>query len=71
MSPELPNCPWATGVMPLRFAEAYLATQKIVGAEEVWPADQVPIAVLRTAARTKKAAKASEMAGQEIDRKLK
>jgi hypothetical protein len=28
------------------FAEAYLATQKIVGAEEVWPADQVPIAVL-------------------------
>jgi hypothetical protein len=25
------------------FAEAYLATQKIVGAEEVWPADQVPI----------------------------
>jgi len=30
------------------FAEAYLATQKIVGAEEVWPADQVPIAVLQT-----------------------
>ena len=29
------------------FAEAYLATQKLVGAEEVWPADQVPIAVLR------------------------
>jgi hypothetical protein len=28
------------------FAEAYLATQKLVGAEEVWPADQVPIAVL-------------------------
>jgi predicted helicase len=28
------------------FAEAYLGTQKIVGAEEVWPADQVPIAVL-------------------------
>ena len=30
------------------FAEAYLATQKLVGAEEVWPADQVPIAVLQT-----------------------
>jgi predicted helicase len=29
------------------FAEAYLATQKVVGAEEVWPADQVPIAVLQ------------------------
>ena len=29
------------------FAEAYLATQKLGGAEEVWPADQVPIAVLR------------------------
>jgi predicted helicase len=28
------------------FAEAYLATQKIVAAQEVWPADQVPIAVL-------------------------
>ena len=28
------------------FAEAYLATQKLVGAEEVWPADQVPLAVL-------------------------
>jgi hypothetical protein len=28
------------------FAEAYLATQKIVGAEEVWPADQVPVAAL-------------------------
>ena len=30
------------------FAEAYLATQKLVSAEEVWPADQVPIAVLQT-----------------------
>ncbi|MGA8435571.1 MAG: hypothetical protein WB713_12420 [Methyloceanibacter sp.] len=30
------------------FAEAYLATQKLVGAEEVWPADQVPISVLQT-----------------------
>jgi hypothetical protein len=29
------------------FAEAYLATQKLVGAEEVWPADRVPINVLR------------------------
>ena len=29
------------------FAEAYLATQKLVGAEEVWAADQVPIAVLQ------------------------
>ena len=29
------------------FAEAYLATQKLVGAEEVWHADQVPISVLR------------------------
>jgi hypothetical protein len=29
------------------FAEAYLATQRLVGAEEVWPADQVPIAVLQ------------------------
>jgi superfamily II DNA or RNA helicase len=29
------------------FAEAYLATQKLVGAEQVWPADQVPITVLR------------------------
>jgi predicted helicase len=29
------------------FAEAYLATQKLVGAEEVWPADQVPISVLQ------------------------
>jgi hypothetical protein len=29
------------------FAEAYLATQKLVGAEEVWPADQVPMAVLQ------------------------
>jgi Helicase associated domain len=29
------------------FAQAYLATQKLVGAEEVWPDDQVPIAVLR------------------------
>jgi superfamily II DNA or RNA helicase len=28
------------------FAEAYLASQKLVGAEEVWPDDQVPIAVL-------------------------
>jgi len=28
------------------FAEAYLTSQKIVEAEEVWPADQVPIAVL-------------------------
>lgn len=27
------------------FAEDYLATQKLVGAEEVWPADQVPIAL--------------------------
>jgi len=27
------------------FAEAYLATQKLVGAEEVWPADQVPWAL--------------------------
>ena len=32
------------------FAEAYLATQKLVGAEEVWPADQVPIAVLQACA---------------------
>src|SRR4029077_19633074 len=30
------------------FAEAYLATQKLVGAAQVWPADQVPIAVLQT-----------------------
>jgi hypothetical protein len=30
------------------FAEAYLATQKIIGAEEVWPGDQVPVAVLQT-----------------------
>jgi hypothetical protein len=30
------------------FAEGYLATQKVVGAEEIWPADQVPIAVLQT-----------------------
>jgi hypothetical protein len=29
------------------FAEAYLATQKIVEAEEVWPDRQVPIAVLQ------------------------
>ena len=29
------------------FAEAYLTTQKLVGAEEVWPADQVPVAVLQ------------------------
>jgi predicted helicase len=29
------------------FAEAYLATQKLVGAEQVWPADQVPVAVLQ------------------------
>ena len=29
------------------FAEAYLATQKIVEAEEVWPADLVPISVLQ------------------------
>jgi predicted helicase len=29
------------------FAEAYLATQKLVGAAEVWPADQVPVAVLQ------------------------
>ena len=29
------------------FAEAYLATQKLVGAEEVWPDDQVPITVLK------------------------
>src|SRR5262245_19727396 len=29
------------------FAEAYLTTQKIVEAEEVWPDDQVPISVLR------------------------
>jgi hypothetical protein len=29
------------------FAEAYLVTQKLVGAEEVWPADQIPIAVLQ------------------------
>jgi hypothetical protein len=29
------------------FAEAHLATQKLVGAEEVWPADQVPISVLK------------------------
>jgi predicted helicase len=29
------------------FAEAYLATQKIVEAEKVWPDDQVPISVLR------------------------
>jgi predicted helicase len=29
------------------FAEAYLATQKLVGAEEVWPTDQTPIAVLQ------------------------
>jgi predicted helicase len=29
------------------FAETYLATQKLVGAEEVWAADQVPIAVLQ------------------------
>ena len=30
------------------FAEAYLATQKLVGAEQVWPADQVPVAVLQS-----------------------
>jgi hypothetical protein len=24
------------------FAEAYLATQKIVGAEQVWPGEQIP-----------------------------
>ena len=29
------------------FAEAYLVTQKLAGAEEVWPADQVPLTVLR------------------------
>jgi len=29
------------------FAEAYLATQKLVGAEEVWPIGQVPSAVLQ------------------------
>ena len=29
------------------FAEAYLATQKLVGAEDVWPEGHVPIAVLR------------------------
>jgi hypothetical protein len=29
------------------FAEAYLATQKLVGAEEVWPADRIPFAVLQ------------------------
>ena len=29
------------------FAEAYLATQKLVGAQEVWPAEQIPIAVLQ------------------------
>jgi hypothetical protein len=29
------------------FAEAYLTTQKIVEAEEVWPALHVPIAVLK------------------------
>jgi len=29
------------------FAEAYLATQKLVGAEEVWPADQAPVPVLQ------------------------
>jgi predicted helicase len=28
-------------------AEAYFATRKLVGAQEVWPADQVPIAVLQ------------------------
>jgi predicted helicase len=30
------------------FAEAYLATQKLVSAEEVWPTDQVPIGVLQS-----------------------
>jgi predicted helicase len=30
------------------FAEAYLATQKLAGALEVWPANQVPIDVLQT-----------------------
>jgi len=30
------------------FAEAYLATQKIIKAEEIWPGDQIPIAVLET-----------------------
>src|SRR5262249_55610110 len=30
------------------FAEAYLTNQNLVGAEQVWPADQVPIAVLQT-----------------------
>lgn len=29
------------------FAEAYLATQKLVGAEVAWPDDQVPFAVLK------------------------
>jgi hypothetical protein len=29
------------------FAEAYIATQKLVGAEEVWPTDQTPVAVLQ------------------------
>jgi hypothetical protein len=28
------------------FAEAYLATQKIIGAEQVWPDKEIPIAVL-------------------------
>jgi predicted helicase len=32
------------------FAEAYLATQKIVGSEAVWPIDQVPIEVLKACA---------------------
>src|SRR4029077_3548236 len=30
------------------FAEAYQPTQKLVNAKEVWPADQVPVAVLQT-----------------------
>ena len=29
------------------FAEAYLATQNLIGAEDVWPTDQCPIAVLQ------------------------
>ena len=49
LKPELPHCPRSDrGDAFEVFAEAYLATQKLVGAEEVWPADQVPIAVLQT-----------------------
>jgi hypothetical protein len=82
-APSLPPCPHCRVIT--RFLAIHPIAQLLVTVQvavnrlgrSIAPRSQPAVAELglanaqRTAARTKKAAKASEMAGQEIDRKLK